>query len=96
MKNVIDIIKEVADKQEIKGQFTNTHSGRGMFGEQCCAVSTHCANTFMLSLAHALGKNNIPLSHILPVKTTTIVYFPGLQDKQENDEDDSFDDDENT
>ena len=74
--NKIEILREVADETESK--FTSTYSGRGMYGKQCCGITTDDPYKICLLLG-SKGLDPETDIRVDNMGLSTIIYFPRIQ-----------------
>jgi hypothetical protein len=87
--NIVKILKQVAE--ELDGRFTNTYSGRCMYGKKCCGITTDEPLQTVMQIGYLIGTNNLgDCDQFSPrmdsMGRSTIVYFPDIQDDGEEDE----------
>jgi hypothetical protein len=86
-KELVEIIKNVAE--ELEGRFTNTYSGRCMYGRQCVGVTTDEPLNFLVAVGWELGRAGLDVGCLNPrsdsMGRSTIVYFPDIEDDGEED-----------
>jgi len=73
--SLLEKIEEVAKR--VGGSFEDEYSGRGMYGETCCAVYCDDANQ-ALEEAGALGLRNAQVDHM---GKGWVVYWPPIRKK---------------
>jgi len=77
MEKQIQILREIAD--EVEGEFRESYSGRGMFGSECCAVTSKGSSMEIIELAAERGIKGARFDNM---GKGVVVYWPKISVKK--------------